>query len=176
MTRLIRFYGEIWKIIRKSSSFTVKSCDKRHQSFNRVSKERKEVVQVWWAEKEWQALQGLKAMPAERAWMDNQDLKDFRACEALRGLMVSLESQATQDIRWKGTEEKMVGSLLFITGLKNFFMKTIIKKTKLLSQVRSLPPAHSFVETWSWKNFYSHSSSFTDSRRAVVSYWRKNVH
>ena len=37
-------------------------------------------------------------------------------------------------------------------------------------------PAHSFVETWSWKHFYGHSPSSTDSRRAVVSYWRKNVH
>ena len=37
-------------------------------------------------------------------------------------------------------------------------------------------PAHSFVETWSWKNFYGHSPSSAESRRAVVSYWRKNVH
>ena len=26
------------------------------------------------------------------------------------------------------------------------------------------------------KNFYGHSPSSADSRRAVVSYWRKNVH
>ena len=37
-------------------------------------------------------------------------------------------------------------------------------------------PAHSFVETWLWKNFYGHSPSSADSRRAVISYWRKNVH
>ena len=36
--------------------------------------------------------------------------------------------------------------------------------------------AHSFVETLSWKNFYGHSPSSADSRRAVVSYWQKNVH
>ena len=29
---------------------------------------------------------------------------------------------------------------------------------------------------WSWKNFKCHSPSSADSRRAVVSYWRKNVH
>ena len=29
---------------------------------------------------------------------------------------------------------------------------------------------------WSWNIFYSHSFPSTDSRRAVVSSWRKNVH
>ena len=29
---------------------------------------------------------------------------------------------------------------------------------------------------WSWKNFYGHSPSSADSRRAVVSYWQKSVH
>ena len=42
-------------------------------------------------------------------------------------------------------------------------------------QVQSSRPAkHSFVEIWSWKNFYDHSLPSGDSRRAVVSYWRKN--
>ena len=36
--------------------------------------------------------------------------------------------------------------------------------------------AHSFVETWSWKHFYCYSPSSAISRRAVVSYWQKNVH
>ena len=43
-------------------------------------------------------------------------------------------------------------------------------------RVRSPRTAHSFVETWSWKHFYGHSPSSADSRRAAVSYWRKNVH
>ena len=43
-------------------------------------------------------------------------------------------------------------------------------------RVRPPRPTHSFVETWSWKNFYGHSPSPADSRRSVVSYWRKNVH
>ena len=29
---------------------------------------------------------------------------------------------------------------------------------------------------WSWNNFYGHSLPSTDWRKAVVSYWRKNVH
>ena len=32
------------------------------------------------------------------------------------------------------------------------------------------------METWSWKHFYGHSPSSADSRRAVVSYWQRNVH
>ena len=40
------------------------------------------------------------------------------------------------------------------------------------------PPGwqHFFVEIWSWNIFYGHSLSSADSRRAVVSFWRKNVH
>ena len=33
-----------------------------------------------------------------------------------------------------------------------------------------------FMETWSWNIFYGHSLPSADSRRAVVSFWRKNVH
>ena len=44
------------------------------------------------------------------------------------------------------------------------------------SRVRSSCPTHSFAEIWSWNKFYGHSLPSTDSRRAVVSYWRKNVH
>ena len=32
-----------------------------------------------------------------------------------------------------------------------------------------------YMMIWSWKYFYGHSSSPSDSRRAVVSQWRKNV-
>ena len=33
-----------------------------------------------------------------------------------------------------------------------------------------------FRGDWSWNIFYSHSLPFVDSRRAVVSFWRKNVY
>ena len=33
-----------------------------------------------------------------------------------------------------------------------------------------------FHGDWSWNIFYGHSLPSTDSRRAVVSFWRKNVH
>ena len=33
-----------------------------------------------------------------------------------------------------------------------------------------------FREAWSWNTFYGHSLPSTDSRRAFVSFWRKNVH
>ena len=41
------------------------------------------------------------------------------------------------------------------------------------------PPPRSatfFREDWSWNIFYGHSLPSADSRRAVVSFWRKNVH
>ena len=36
--------------------------------------------------------------------------------------------------------------------------------------------ATSFLEIWSWNIFYGHSLLSADSRRAVASFWRKNVH
>ena len=33
-----------------------------------------------------------------------------------------------------------------------------------------------FRGAWSWNIFYGHSLPSADSRRAVVSFWRKNVH
>ena len=41
------------------------------------------------------------------------------------------------------------------------------------------PPSRSatfFRGDWSWNIFYGHSLPSADSRRAVVSFWRKNVH
>ena len=36
---------------------------------------------------------------------------------------------------------------------------------------------HSFMEIWSWNIFYSYSLPYTESKRAVVSFWQqKNVH
>ena len=43
-------------------------------------------------------------------------------------------------------------------------------------RVRSSRSAHSFVEIWSWKKINDHSLPSADSRRAVVSYWRKNMY
>ena len=44
---------------------------------------------------------------------------------------------------------------------------------------RVQPPPRSatfFRRDWSWNIFYVHSLPSADSRRAVVSFWRKNVH
>ena len=42
-------------------------------------------------------------------------------------------------------------------------------------QIRSSRPATFFCGDWSWNNFYGHALLSADSRRAVVSYWWKNV-
>ena len=45
------------------------------------------------------------------------------------------------------------------------------------SQVQPPPRSATFFRgDWSWNIFYIHSLPSADSRRAVVSYWRKNVH
>ena len=45
------------------------------------------------------------------------------------------------------------------------------------SRVQPPPMSATFFHgDWSWNIFYSHSLPSADSRRAVVSFWRKNVH
>ena len=45
------------------------------------------------------------------------------------------------------------------------------------SRVQPPPRAATFFRgDWSWNIFYGHSLPSADSRRAVVSFWRKNVH
>ena len=45
------------------------------------------------------------------------------------------------------------------------------------SRVRPTPsPATFFHGDWSWNIFYGHCLPSADSKRAVVSFWRKNVH
>ena len=44
------------------------------------------------------------------------------------------------------------------------------------SRVRSSRPATFLRGDWSWNHFYIHSLPSADSRKAVVSYCRKNVH
>ena len=45
------------------------------------------------------------------------------------------------------------------------------------SRVQPPPRSATFFQgDWSWNIFYSHSLPSADSRKAVVSFWRKNVH
>ena len=44
------------------------------------------------------------------------------------------------------------------------------------SRVRSSSPATFFLWYWSWNNFYGHSFPSADSSRAVVNYWRNDLH
>ena len=40
----------------------------------------------------------------------------------------------------------------------------------------STPAEVGNILSWSWNIYYGHSLPSADSRRAVVSFWRKNVH
>ena len=44
------------------------------------------------------------------------------------------------------------------------------------SRVRSSGPLTFFRWDWSWNHYYGHSFPSADSSRAVVNYWRKDVH
>ena len=70
----------------------------------------------------------------------------------------------------------MINRFIFGHGVLIYSMRILHKWSWKRPWVRSPCPVHSFMETWSWKHFYNHSPSSSDSRRAVVSYWRKNVY
>ena len=60
--------------------------------------------------------------------------------------------------------------------IHQFLLKRgLLKKERIW--VQSPPRLVTFFRgDWSWNIFYGHSLSSADSRRAVVSFWRKNVH
>ena len=49
-------------------------------------------------------------------------------------------------------------------------------RVRLMIRRSRVQPPQGFVEIWSWNIFYGHSLPSADSRRAVVRFWRKNVH
>ena len=72
-------------------------------------------------------------------------------------------------------------------NLKKYFIRTIaglggsvgcaVRMETRRSRVQPPPRSATFFRgDWSWNIFYGHSLPSADSRRAVVSFWRKNVH
>ena len=88
---------------------------------------------------------------------------------------------ATLLVLWRG------GSFVILHALGSE-MRLFIWKLGLVAWLDACPPGMQTVaclilETgsilcgdWSWNHFYSHSLPTTDSSRAVVSYWWKDVH
>ena len=102
-------------------------------------------------------------------WTASSEFGTYRPCEQRRFRRACASAQSCQNLRCSliqavSQEEP--------SGRKPDARRLACKRHR----VRSPRPAHSFVETWSGKHFYGHSPSAADSRRAVVSYWRKNVH
>ena len=63
--------------------------------------------------------------------------------------------------------------LLFFFGLGGFAVRLETRR----SQVQPPPRSATFFRgDWSWNIFYGHSLPSADWRRAVVSFWQKNVH
>ena len=63
-----------------------------------------------------------------------------------------------------------------VTGLGGSVGCAIRLETRRL-QVQPQPTSATFFRgDWSWNIFYGHSLPSADSRRAIVNFWRKNVH
>ena len=63
--------------------------------------------------------------------------------------------------------------LLGLGGSAGWVIRLETRRSRVQSPPRS---ATFFRRDWSWNIFYGHSLPSADSRRAVVSFWQKNVH
>ena len=84
-------------------------------------------------------------------------------------------------------EANWSGSALFVIKYVNFYQKPgaglggsvgcAVRLETRRSRVQTPPRSVTFFQgDWSWNIFYGHSLPSADSRRAVVSFWGKNVH
>ena len=94
---------------------------------------------------------------------------------------VDTDQLASSEANWSG-------SALFVINYVNFYQKPgsaglggsvgcAVRLETRRSRVQPPPRSATFFRgDWSWNIFYGHSLPSADSRRAVVSFWRKNVH
>ena len=81
-------------------------------------------------------------------------------------------AQADQNLHWAHMSEGTVSG----AGLSGSAGCAVWLET-MRSRVQPPPRSATFFHgDWSWNIFYSHSLPSADSRRAVVSFWWKNVH
>ena len=67
--------------------------------------------------------------------------------------------------------------LLTFLHLDVYLVGCAVRLETRRSRVQPPPRSATFFRgDWSWNIFYGHSLPSADSRRAVVSFWRKNVH
>ena len=76
----------------------------------------------------------------------------------------------------KKTKYLLSGSVWCTTGLGGSVGCAVRLETRRLRVQPPLRSATFFRGDWSWNIFYGHSLTSADSRRAVVSFWQKNVH
>ena len=75
-----------------------------------------------------------------------------------------------------------IGSPVSVLGMSCYILASVAQSDARPTwdqEVTGSTPAESatfFCGDWSWNIFYGHSLPSTDSRRAVVSFWQKNVH
>ena len=114
---------------------------------------------------------------------DNTDSESRRRNQTSKWEKKSLKYlQRTMDI-CPHIKKKNIWTTLDLLGQTHFNAQNgLLICLSICSLFRSLllpkPPrsATFFRGDWSWNIFYGHSLPSTDSRRAVVSFWRKNVH
>ena len=110
-----------------------------------------------------------------RLWSDCADAQaDLSFCWAHMsavtfshvGALIQVENKLVYSIYMANCEADLGGSVGCAVRLET-------RRSRVQPPPRS---ATFFRGDWSWNIFYYHSLPSADSRRAVVSFWRKNVH
>ena len=83
--------------------------------------------------------------------------------------VAQLDAGPTGDKEVAGSTPTEVGNILSWRLIMKYFLRSF-------SPFPLIQERLFFRGDWSWNIFYGHSLPFADSRRAVVSFWRKNVH
>ena len=133
-------------------------------------------------------------------WISRLRLFTYITIQCLPASVAKLDARPTGNQEVAGSTPAEAGNILSWRLIMKYFIRSFspfrwfkkgscqFSRSRWLSWMRrptgdqevagSTPPrsATFFRGDWSWNIFYGYSLPSADSRRAVVSFWRKNVH
>ena len=131
---------------------------------------------VEWAVKPQHKERGLSVKPGLRHWQTVQTQIRRHRIRCLIRVCTTCLNYRKLRVKRKSCPRSGPFSQPTIAGLGGSIGCAVRLKTRR-SQVQPPPRTATFFRGhWSWNIFYGHSLPSADSRRAVVSFWRKNVH
>ena len=105
-----------------------------------------------------------------------QDDLNLHILPCLKSILLLNQSSWYTSLSNQEIDSTCLYTLMLCAGLGGSVGFAVWLETRR-SRVQPPPRSATFFRgEWSWNIFYGHSLPSADSRRAVVSFWRKNVH